>query len=207
MMENNPTQPEWSETRVFSNDSQQWFFRFLDELVIPFRDKFQGSPFWFTRYLCPENTDINADELDELRRRSGFIQQSHHMSLRLRFASDKDRINFLKDEIQGRSHFWTKGIETYNFTKGFAEPRLSAGERLKRAELVSNLFYCNCLLVLDLFEQGNGKFEVNSDHNNRFCGNPSQSILHLLANIYGRNDSTPVPLYWISEPPVPIAQG
>jgi hypothetical protein len=201
------SQPEWSQTRVFSDDfSQQWFFRFLNELVIPFRNNFPGSPFWFTRYRCPENFDIGADELNELRRRSGFIQSNQHISLRFRFASDNDKRKFLKDEIGSRSHFWTKGIETYDFTKGFAEPRFSASERLERAKLVANLFHSNCLLILDLFEHGNGNYEVSTHNLNVFCGNPGQSVLHILANVYGRNDSSPVPLYWNSHSAVPIAQ-
>jgi len=174
--------------------------------VIPFRNEFEGSPFWFTRYRCPENFDIGADELSELKKRNGFIQSNQHVSLRFRFSSDEKRRSFLEDRIRTRSHFWTKGIGNYDFTKGFAEPRFSASERLERAELIANLFYSNCLLVLDLFEKGNGNYEPSTHNLNVFCGNPSQSVLHILANIYGRNDSSPVPLYWNSHPPVPIAQ-
>ncbi len=84
-------------TSVFSNDfSPQWFFKILDELVIPFRNEFEGSPFWFTRYRCPESFDIGAEELSELRKGNGFIQNSQHVSLRFRFASDDKRRTYLE---------------------------------------------------------------------------------------------------------------
>jgi hypothetical protein len=194
---------QWRQVRVFIKDfSPLWYPNFLKRTIIPFADKYPNIRFWFTQYCCHisgEGAD-SADTDPTLVPAEYFVPNSDGkltISIRIRFEADDEAETFLKTKISG---FYSDFLE-FKYLDGFACERFYSGlgDRAKRADLVSELFYRNSLLVLDLVRHSSG-VEFNQEQNNVFTRSPSQSVLHILANIHAQTDKTGsaglVPLFW-----------
>ncbi len=207
--------PRWKSTRIFrTSNAPTGYVTQLADIVIPFRDQFPGSRFWFTHYVDTIPSDLSQKTQADLRNQSGFLHQHPmdpaveiHLSIRFRFESNQQTDSHIVNSISGNSMYLAEPLEPYNFEKGFSEKRFSTTETLQRAKLVSELFYQNCLLILDLIDTNTHTFETSGHNLNRFSGNPFQSITHILTNPYQTSTASPLPLHWIPGPGVfPLAQ-
>jgi hypothetical protein len=208
---------KWRQVRVFVKDFRRiWYSTFLKDVLIPFSDENPDVRFWFTKYVCRILGDgaDGADTDPTLVPAEYFIEngdQKITLSIRIRFEANDAAEESLKNKITG---FYSSFLN-FDYVDGFTGERFYSGigDRVRRADLVSELFYRNSLLVLDLVRHS-PCMELNSSGFNVFTQSPAQSVLHILANIHTRHPHPQIPdnipLYWSPKGPsedyYPISQ-
>ena len=194
----------WRQVRIFTSDfSDQWYFGLLAAFAVPFAAKYPETPFWFTRYTGDRKRGEQDDAADTtiVELKDLYLNAAQeHRSLRFRFCLFSDEEAFL--EALFTNKFWCSGFLPFNTFVQFGTGRFGSDpdidSRLKRASAVAQLLYANCLYVLDVFQQRNGawSFEPSADGLNRFSANTFQTMIHLMAQVMGKNGHEPLPLFW-----------
>ena len=193
----------WRQVRIFTSDfGEQWYFGLLAAFAVPLATHYPETPLWFTRYTGDrKKPQDDVDDTDPNELKAPYLNAAQeHRSIRLRFCPSSDEESFLGALFTNQ--FWHSSFLPFNALQAFSTGRFGSATdmpaRIKRTTAVANLLHANCRFILDVFQQHNGvwRFEPNGDGLNFVSGNTFQTMIHLMAQVVGKNGHEPLPLFW-----------
>ena len=150
--------------------------------------------YWFSRYNCPASMDAGDCDITQIPPEFMNPQNQHYRSIRFRYSIDNNHLENFEQQCRNliqENNCCISDFRDYDIVGDLGSNRHLGGDRTQdrrtqRAELIGNLYWSICRLVLDNLiapdAQGRYSFEHN-DSNEIVFKSSFETPHHLFCNI------------------------